>query len=78
MGPSHSLPGDDIQLSITSGNERDYFATKYVNAHSGLISVQQPIAEPQDILLTIQMSLTRYGTLSTFIAKLHVFVTPEL
>ncbi|XP_041441184.1 fibulin 1 L homeolog isoform X2 [Xenopus laevis] len=78
MGPSHSLPGDDIQLSITSGNERGYFTTKYVNPHSGLISVQQPIAEPQDILLTIQMTLVRYGTVSTFIAKLHVFVTPEL
>ncbi|KAM3926202.1 fibulin-1 isoform 2-T4 [Leptodactylus fuscus] len=78
MGPSHALPGDNIQLSITSGNESGYFVTKNVNSHSGLVAVQHPITEPQDFLLTIQMNLIRHGTLNTFIAKLHVFVTAEL
>ncbi|XP_073423762.1 fibulin-1 isoform X2 [Dendrobates tinctorius] len=78
MGPSHALPGDNIQLSITSGNEKGYFVTKNVNSHSGLVAVQQPITEPQDFLLIIQMDLIRHGTLNTFIAKLHVFVTAEL
>ncbi|KAG9491268.1 hypothetical protein GDO78_006572, partial [Eleutherodactylus coqui] len=78
MGPSHALPGDNIQLSITSGNEKGYFVTKNVNSHSGLVAVQQPITEPQDFLLTIQMDLIRHGTLNTFIAKLYVFVTAEL
>ncbi|XP_056373476.1 fibulin-1 isoform X2 [Hyla sarda] len=78
MGPSHALPGDNIQLSITSGNEKGYFVTKNVNSHSGLVAVQHPITEPQDFFLTIQMDLIRHGTLNTFIAKLHVFVTAEL
>ncbi|KAM4675655.1 fibulin-1 isoform 2-T2 [Discoglossus pictus] len=78
MGPSHALPGDHIQLSITSGNEEGYFVTKNVNTYSGLVAVQQQITEPQDILLTIQMDLIRHGTVNTFIAKLHVFITSEL
>ncbi|XP_075066447.1 fibulin-1 isoform X2 [Mixophyes fleayi] len=78
MGPSHALPGDNIQLSITSGNEKGYFVTKNVNSHSGLVAIQHQITEPQDFLLTIQMNLIRHGTLNTFIAKLHVFVTAEL
>ncbi|XP_068134309.1 fibulin-1 isoform X2 [Hyperolius riggenbachi] len=78
MGPSHAFPDDTIHLSITSGNEKGYFVTKNVNNHSGLVAVQRPITEPQDFLLTIQMNLYRHGTLNTFLAKLHVFVTPEL
>ncbi|KAM5172541.1 fibulin-1 isoform 2-T2 [Mantella aurantiaca] len=78
MGPSHVLVGDSIQLSIISGNEMGYFSTKNDNSHSGLVAVQHAITEPQDFLLTIQMNLIRHGTLNTFLAKLHVFVTAEL
>ncbi|XP_072256375.1 fibulin-1 isoform X2 [Pyxicephalus adspersus] len=78
MGPSHVLVGDSIQLSIISGNEKGYFITKNDNSHSGLVAVQHPVTEPEDFFLTIQMNLIRHGTLNTFIAKLHVFVTAEL
>ncbi|XP_053574982.1 fibulin-1 isoform X2 [Bombina bombina] len=78
MGPSHAVPGDHIQLSITSGNEDGYFVTKNVNSYSGLVAVTRPITEPQDMLLIIKMDLIRHGTINTFIAKLHVFVTAEL
>ncbi|XP_073478015.1 fibulin-1 isoform X2 [Aquarana catesbeiana] len=78
MGPSHVIVGDSIQLSITSGNEKGYFLAKNDNSHSGLVAVQHQITVPQDFLLTIQMNLFRHGTLNTFLAKLHVFVTSEL
>ncbi|XP_069484291.1 fibulin-1 isoform X2 [Ambystoma mexicanum] len=78
MGPSNSVPGDDIFLSIISGNEEGYFTTKKVNTHSGIVTLNRPITEPMDILLTIQMQLFRHGTVSTFIVKLSVFVAVEL
>ncbi|KAJ6668450.1 hypothetical protein lerEdw1_011932 [Lerista edwardsae] len=70
MGPANGVPGDKIQLSIISGNEEGFFTTKKVNNHSGVVSIQRPIPEPRDLLLTVQMQLFRHGTVSTFIAKL--------
>nr|XP_020659671.1 fibulin-1 isoform X2 [Pogona vitticeps] len=78
MGPASAVPGDKIQLSIISGNEEGFFATKKVSSHSGVVSMQQPITEPRDILLTIETRVFRHGTVSTFIAKLFVFVSAQL
>ncbi|XP_028584475.1 fibulin-1 isoform X2 [Podarcis muralis] len=78
MGPTSAVPGDKIQLSIISGNEEGFFTTKQVSSHSHVVSMQQPITEPRDLLLTIQMQLFRHGTVTTFIAKLFVFVSAQL
>ncbi|XP_030071151.1 fibulin-1 [Microcaecilia unicolor] len=75
MGPQDTIPGDDILLSITRGNEKGYFSAKKLNTHSWLVAVQQQITEPQDFLLTIEMKLFRHGTVNTFIARLFVFVS---
>ncbi|KAL9854237.1 fibulin-1 isoform 2-T2 [Geothlypis trichas] len=78
MGPSNAVPGDKIQLSIISGNQEGFFTTKKVNNHSGLVVMQRQITEPRDLLLTIQMRLSRHGTVNTFIAKLFIFVSAQL
>ncbi|XP_053110851.1 fibulin-1 isoform X3 [Hemicordylus capensis] len=78
MGPSSVIPGDKIQLSIINGNEEGFFTTNKVNSHSGVVSMQRQITEPRDLLLTVQMQLSRHGTVSTFIAKLFVFVSAQL
>ncbi|XP_053894310.1 fibulin-1 isoform X2 [Malaclemys terrapin pileata] len=78
MGPSNAVPGDKILLSIISGNEEGFFTTKKVNNYSGIVVMKQQIREPRDLLLTIQMQLFRHGTVSTFIAKLFVFVSAQL
>lgn len=78
MGPSNAVPGDKILLSIISGNQEGFFTTKKVNNHSGIVVMQRQITEPRDLLLTIQMQLTRHGTVNTFIAKLFVFVSAQL
>nr|XP_034993777.1 fibulin-1 isoform X2 [Zootoca vivipara] len=80
MGPSSAVPGDKIQLSIISGNEEGFFTTKKVSSrsHSHVVSMQKQITEPRDLLLTIQMQQFRHGTVSTFIAKLFIFVSAQL
>ncbi|KAG9335463.1 hypothetical protein JZ751_004592 [Albula glossodonta] len=76
MGPSNTVPGDDIQLAIVSGNEDGFFSTQRLSS-GGLIVVQKPITEPRDFLLTVELTLQRYGTLSTYLAKMHIFVTHD-
>ncbi|XP_066580415.1 fibulin-1 isoform X2 [Amia ocellicauda] len=76
MGPSNSVPGDDILITIVDGNDEGYFSAQKVNS-GGIVAVQRPIPHPQDFLLTVEMKLFRYGTLSTFLAKIHVFVTVD-
>ncbi|PKU34989.1 fibulin-1 isoform x2 [Limosa lapponica baueri] len=78
MGPSNAVPGDKILLSIISGNQEGFFTTKKVNNHSGIVVMQRQITEPRDLLLTIQMQLSRHGTVNTFIAKLFIFVSAQL
>ncbi|XP_004700279.2 fibulin-1 isoform X2 [Echinops telfairi] len=78
MGPSSSVPGDSMQLAITSGNEEGFFTTQKVNHHSGVVALTKPVPEPRDLLLTIKMDLSRHGTVSSFVAKLFIFVSAEL
>ncbi|XP_048869640.1 fibulin-1-like isoform X2 [Brienomyrus brachyistius] len=76
MGPSNSVPGDDIQLDIVGGNEEGLFGVQKL-ASGGVIMVRRPITEARDFLLTAKMKLRRYGTVSTYVAKISVFVTHE-
>ncbi|XP_055962980.1 fibulin-1 isoform X2 [Sorex fumeus] len=77
MGPSSSVPGDSMQLAITSGNEEGFFSVRKLG-HSGVVALTKPVPEPRDLLLTVQMDLYRHGTVSSFVAKLYVFVSAEL
>uniref|UniRef100_A0A8C9J638 Fibulin-1 n=1 Tax=Panthera tigris altaica TaxID=74533 RepID=A0A8C9J638_PANTA len=78
MGPSNAVPGDSMQLAITSGNEEGFFSTRKVSHHSGVVALTKPVPEPRDLLLTVKMDLYRHGTVSSFVAKLFVFVSAEL
>ncbi|XP_029108187.1 fibulin-1 isoform X3 [Scleropages formosus] len=77
MGPSNAVPGDDVQLAVVSGNEEGYFSAQRLSS-GGAITIQRPITEPRDFLLFVEMKLRRYGTFSTFLAKISVFVTHDL
>ncbi|RXM35499.1 Fibulin-1 [Acipenser ruthenus] len=76
MGPSNAVPGDDILLTITGGNDGGFFTTQKVNS-SGVVAMQKSITQPQDFVLTVEMTLFRHGTVNTFLAKIFVFVTAE-
>lgn len=76
MGPSHTVAGDDIQIAITTGNEGGFFKTERVPT-GGVMSVAKLISKPQDFELSLELRLRRYGTLSTYLAKVLVFVTQE-
>ncbi|XP_053517700.1 fibulin-1 isoform X2 [Artibeus jamaicensis] len=78
MGPSSSVPGDSMQLAITSGNEEGFFTTRKVSHHSGVVALTKPVPEPRDLLLTVKMDLYRHGTVSSFVAKLFIFVSADL
>lgn len=67
-----------MQLAITDGNEEGFFTTRKVSHHSGVVALTKPVPEPRDLLLTVKMDLYRHGTVSSFVAKLYVFVSAEL
>lgn len=75
MGPSHNIAGDDIQVAITAGNEGGFFKTARLPT-GGVMSVAKVIDKPQDFELSLELRLRRYGTLSTYLAKVLVFVSP--
>ncbi|XP_028280960.1 fibulin-1-like isoform X2 [Parambassis ranga] len=76
MGPSNSVPGDKMLLSIVSGDEEGYFAVQQ-QAHGGVISLHRALFVPRDFFLSVQMRLIRYGTEHLYMAKIAVFVTQE-
>ncbi|XP_047430594.1 fibulin-1-like isoform X2 [Mugil cephalus] len=76
MGPSNSVPGDEMLLSIVSGDEEGYFAVQQ-QAHGGVISLRRALSMPRDFNLTVEMRLIRYGTSHLYMAKIAVFVTHE-
>ncbi|XP_069759628.1 fibulin-1 isoform X2 [Narcine bancroftii] len=75
FGPSHAVPGDNIFLSITHGNEDNYFNTQELNTHNGIVFVHRQITEPRDFLLTVEMKLIRHGVTNAFVAKIYIVVT---
>uniref|UniRef100_A0A8C6V2C2 Fibulin 1 n=1 Tax=Neogobius melanostomus TaxID=47308 RepID=A0A8C6V2C2_9GOBI len=76
MGPSNSVPGDKMEISIVSGDEEGYFTVQQ-QTHGGVISLQHTLTEPSDFLLTVEMRLLRYGKSHLYMAKIAVFVTLE-
>lgn len=76
MGPSHTVPGDDIQIAITAGNEGGFFRTEQMPT-GGVMSVAKIINKPEDFELSLELRLRRYGTITTYLAKVLVFVTQE-
>lgn len=76
MGPAHSMAGDNIQVTITSGNQGGFFQTDREST-GGVLSVKKVIQQPQDFELWVELKLQRYGSLSTYLAKVRVFVTQE-
>ena len=76
MGPSNSVPGDQMLLNIVSGDEEGYFFVQQ-QAHGGVITLRQALFEPRDFFLTVEMRLIRYGTVHLYLAKISVFVSHE-
>uniref|UniRef100_A0A8C7CSZ2 Fibulin-1 n=1 Tax=Oncorhynchus kisutch TaxID=8019 RepID=A0A8C7CSZ2_ONCKI len=76
MGPSNTVPGDHVQIAIVGGNKGDFFGMQRVPS-GGEMAVTRPITEPQDFELSLEMRLLRYGTTSTYLAKVLVFVVQE-
>nr|XP_033782229.1 fibulin-2 isoform X2 [Geotrypetes seraphini] len=77
IGPSPAYAGDNIILSITKGNEESYFSTRKLNSYTGIVYLQRQIHEPQDFLLDVEMKLLRQGTVTTFLAKIYIFITAQ-
>ncbi|XP_048212290.1 fibulin-2 isoform X2 [Perognathus longimembris pacificus] len=75
IGPAPAFAGDTIALAITKGNEGGYFSTHRLNAYAGVVSLQRPVLEPRDFALDVEMKLWRQGSVTTFLAKMHIFFT---
>lgn len=76
MGASHTMPGDDIQVALTAGNEGGFFQAEHTPT-GGMMSVARLIDKPQDFQLDLELRLRRYGMVSIYLAKILVFVTQE-
>ncbi|KAJ8016200.1 hypothetical protein DPEC_G00004720 [Dallia pectoralis] len=75
IGPSPAYSGDNVIISITEGNEENYFSTRKLNAYTGAVYLHRQVREPQDFLINVEMKLWRQGTFTTFQAKIYVFIT---
>ncbi|XP_045707696.1 fibulin-2 isoform X1 [Phyllostomus hastatus] len=73
--PVPVFAGDTIALTITRGNEEGYFGTRRLNAYTGLVYLQRSVREPRDFALDVEMKLWRQGSVTTFLAKMHIFFT---
>uniref|UniRef100_A0A3Q4HMA0 Fibulin 2 n=1 Tax=Neolamprologus brichardi TaxID=32507 RepID=A0A3Q4HMA0_NEOBR len=75
IGPNPAYSGDHIVISIRKGNEEGYFSTRKLNSFTGAVYLQRKVREPKDFLIDVEMKLVRQGTLTSFLAKIHVFIT---
>ncbi|XP_032377048.1 fibulin-2 isoform X1 [Etheostoma spectabile] len=75
IGPSPAYSGDNVIVSITQGNEENYFSTRKLNAYTGAVYLNRQVEGPRDFLINVEMKLWRQGTFTTFQAKIFVFVT---
>ncbi|XP_047452943.1 fibulin-1 isoform X2 [Mugil cephalus] len=76
MGPSHTVSGDDIQIAITAGNEGGFFKAERMPT-GGVMSVAKLLNKPQDFALSVELKLRRYGSVTTYLAKVLAFVTQD-
>ncbi|XP_044066784.1 fibulin-2-like isoform X1 [Siniperca chuatsi] len=75
IGPSPAYSGDNVIVSITEGNEENYFSTRKLNAYTGAVYLHRQVEGPRDFLINVEMKLWRQGTFTTFQAKIYVFIT---
>uniref|UniRef100_A0A672IWH0 Fibulin-2-like n=1 Tax=Salarias fasciatus TaxID=181472 RepID=A0A672IWH0_SALFA len=75
IGPSPAYAGDNVIVTITQGNEENYFSTRKLNAYTGAVYLHRQVEGPRDFLITVEMKLWRQGTFTTFQAKIYVFIT---
>ncbi|XP_057410392.1 fibulin-2 isoform X5 [Balaenoptera acutorostrata] len=75
ISPVPAFAGDTIALTITRGNEEGYFGTRRLNAYTGVVFLQRSVREPRDFALDVEMKLWRQGSVTTFLAKMHIFFT---
>uniref|UniRef100_A0A8D1VP78 Fibulin-2 n=1 Tax=Sus scrofa TaxID=9823 RepID=A0A8D1VP78_PIG len=75
ISPVPAFAGDTIALTITKGNEEGYFGTRRLNAYTGVVFLQRLVREPRDFALDVEMKLWRQGSVTTFLAKMHIFFT---
>lgn len=75
ISPAPVFAGDTIALTITRGNEEGYFGTRRLNAYTGVVFLQRAVREPRDFALDVEMKLWRQGSVTTFLAKMHIFFT---
>ncbi|XP_035384035.1 fibulin-1 [Electrophorus electricus] len=73
MGPSMSVPVDDVQLAVVDGDTEGFFDVLKM-PNGVMVYLQKPLDEPRDFLLTVEITLSRYSIVSRFIAKIAVFV----
>ncbi|OWK02634.1 hypothetical protein Celaphus_00010672 [Cervus elaphus hippelaphus] len=75
ISPVPAIAGDTIALTITKGNEEGYFGTRRLNAYTGVVFLQRTVRQPRDFALDVEMKLWRQGSVTTFLAKMHIFFT---
>uniref|UniRef100_A0A667Z5D2 Fibulin 2 n=1 Tax=Myripristis murdjan TaxID=586833 RepID=A0A667Z5D2_9TELE len=75
IGPSPAYSGDNVIVSITRGNEENYFSTRKLNAYTGAVYLHRQVREPRDFSIDVEMKLWRQGTFTTFLARIYVFIT---
>ncbi|XP_070825561.1 fibulin-2-like [Chaetodon trifascialis] len=75
IGPSPAYSGDNVIVSITQGNEENYFSTRKLNAYTGAVYLHRQVEGPRDFLINVEMKLWRQGTFTTFHARIYVFIT---
>ncbi|XP_066203303.1 fibulin-2-like isoform X1 [Saccopteryx leptura] len=75
ISPVPAFAGDTIALTITRGNEEGYFGTRRLNAYTGVVFLQRAVRQPRDFALDVEMKLWRQGSVTTFLAKMHIFFT---
>ncbi|XP_051914515.1 fibulin-2 [Hippocampus zosterae] len=75
IGPSPAYSGDNVIVSITEGNEENYFSTRKLNAYTGAVYLHRQVEGPRDFLINVEMKLWRQGTFTTFHARIYVFIT---
>ncbi|XP_070758881.1 fibulin-2 [Enoplosus armatus] len=75
IGPSPAYSGDHVVIGIAKGNEEGYFSTRRLNSFTGAVYLQRQVREPKDFLIDVEMKLLRQGTFTSFLARIHVFIT---
>uniref|UniRef100_A0A667YZX6 Fibulin 2 n=1 Tax=Myripristis murdjan TaxID=586833 RepID=A0A667YZX6_9TELE len=55
IGPSPAYSGDNVIVSITRGNEENYFSTRKLNAYTGAVYLHRQVREPRDFSIDVEM-----------------------